>query len=173
LLAVIGIVLRVQLPESPRWLITRGRIEEAHQVVRTMEAIAEAHGPLKPIQRALPVSAPPAVLPYAAILRDPNYLRRTVLLTAMWFVSYVTVYAFAAGFTTLLAALKYPPPEALIAPLIPQLGVLTSMLISGSGRAHSTVRNLYAEPTARRGLPLSLQFIKRRRHLWGQRADVA
>ena len=112
LLAVIGIVLRVQLPESPRWLITQGRIEEAHQVVRMMEAIAAAHGPLKPIERALPVSFAPAVLPYAAILRDPKYLRRTVLLTAMWFVSYVTVYAFAAGFTTLLAALEYPPPEA-------------------------------------------------------------
>jgi MFS transporter, putative metabolite:H+ symporter len=33
LLAIIGILVRFQLPESPRWLITQGRIEEAHQVV--------------------------------------------------------------------------------------------------------------------------------------------
>jgi MFS family permease len=30
----------------------------------------------------------------------------------MWFSAYITVYSFAAGFTTLLAALRYPPPEA-------------------------------------------------------------
>jgi MFS transporter, putative metabolite:H+ symporter len=112
LLAVIGILLRFQLPESPRWLITRGRIEEAHQVVLMMEAIAQSHGPLRSIERATPLGVTPAVLPYTAILRDPMYLQRTVLLTAMWFVSYVTVYSVSAGFTTLLAALKYPPPEA-------------------------------------------------------------
>jgi MFS transporter, putative metabolite:H+ symporter len=112
LLAVIGILLRFQLPESPRWLITRGRVEEADQVVRMMEAIAESRGPLRAVERAPAVSVAPAVLPYAAILRDPTYLRRTFLLTAMWFVSYITVYSFAAGFTTLLTALKYPLPEA-------------------------------------------------------------
>jgi MFS transporter, putative metabolite:H+ symporter len=112
LLAVIGILLRFQLPESPRWLITRGRVEEAHQVVRMMEAIAESRGPLRSIERAPALSVAPTILPYAAILRDPKYLQRTFLLTAMWFVSYITVYSFAAGFTTLLAALEYPPPEA-------------------------------------------------------------
>jgi MFS transporter, putative metabolite:H+ symporter len=112
LLAIIGILLRSQLPESPRWLITRGRIEEAHQVVRMMEAIAESHGPLSPIERAPAVSVAPAVLAYAAILRDPKYLHRTFVLTAMRPVSYITVYSFAAGFTTLLAVLKYPLPEA-------------------------------------------------------------
>jgi len=30
----------------------------------------------------------------------------------MWFVAYITVYSFGAGFTTILASLNYPPPEA-------------------------------------------------------------
>jgi MFS transporter, putative metabolite:H+ symporter len=30
----------------------------------------------------------------------------------MWFLAYITVYSFAAGFTTLLTALHFPPPEA-------------------------------------------------------------
>jgi MFS transporter, putative metabolite:H+ symporter len=77
-----------------------------------MEAIAESHAALRSVERAAAVSIAPAALPCAAILRDPKYLRRTILLTAMWFVSYITVYSFAAGFTTLLVALKYPLPEA-------------------------------------------------------------
>jgi MFS transporter, putative metabolite:H+ symporter len=130
LLALIGILLRFQLPESPRWLMTRGRVEEADQVVRMMEAIAETHGPLKSIERAPAVSAPPAVLPYAAILRDPTYLRRTLLLTAMWFVSYITVYSISAGFTTLLAALQYPLPEAGLITAVGTFGFALSALFA-------------------------------------------
>src|SRR6266581_3946069 len=37
LLALVGILLRFQLPESPRWLITRGRVEEADKIVTSME----------------------------------------------------------------------------------------------------------------------------------------
>ncbi|MDE2006043.1 MAG: MFS transporter [Rhodospirillales bacterium] len=112
-LALIGVMLRFQLPESPRWLITRGRLAEAETVIAEMEARAHAISPLPPV--AEPVAPPPAAderMPYAAIFHNPTYRARTLTLLAMWFCAYITVYSFAAGFTTLLAALGYPPPEA-------------------------------------------------------------
>ena len=112
-LALVGVMLRFQLPESPRWLISRARYEEAEMVIVEMESRAHEISPLPPV--AEPVAPPPAAgerMPFAAIFHNPTYRSRTLLLLAMWFCAYITVYSFAAGFTTLLAALHYPPPEA-------------------------------------------------------------
>jgi MFS transporter, putative metabolite:H+ symporter len=51
LLAVIGIALRVKLPESPRWLVGRGRLQEADEVVTEMERVAPSTAPWRPSTR--------------------------------------------------------------------------------------------------------------------------
>ena len=52
-LGVVIIYLRRFLPESPRWLMTHGKPEEAERIVREIEARVEAeHGPLPPAQTA-------------------------------------------------------------------------------------------------------------------------
>ncbi|HUC17577.1 MAG TPA: MFS transporter [Acetobacteraceae bacterium] len=129
LLALVGVFLRFRLPESPRWLIARGRLGEAEAVITEMEARARAIAPLP----APPVFTPPQVadeLPFRAILRNRVYLRRTILLVCMWFSAYVTVYSFAAGFTTLLAALGYPPPEAGLITAMGTLGFLLCAVVA-------------------------------------------
>jgi len=117
-LAVIGVFLRFQLPESPRWLISQGRFEEADSVVRSMEERAVSRSLLPKALDELPVPPEAKGIPYSQIFTNPLYLRRTLLLLAIWFIGYVTVYSFAAGFTTILGAFKngnepvYIPPEA-------------------------------------------------------------
>ena len=133
-LALIGLLLRFQLPESPRWLVSRERFGEAEDVIAVMEARAHAISPLPPIPE--PVAAPPAAverLPFAAIFHNKDYRTRTFLLLAMWFSAYITVYAFAAGFTTLLSALGYPPPEA---GLITAMGTLGFVLAAVTAYAY-------------------------------------
>src|SRR5579859_100490 len=116
-LALVGILLRFQLPESPRWLISRGRVDQADHVVTGMEAHARSRiRELPAPAEELPVQAGASRMAYSEIFTNPLYLRRTILLVVVWFLGYVTIYAIAQGLTTLLAPLlissTVPPPAA-------------------------------------------------------------
>ena len=111
LLALVGVAVRVQLPESPRWLLSQGRERDAEGIVRSMEARAGKRMELpQPADAELEVGA--SRFSYGEIFGNRTYLGRMLLLLVVWLIGYVTVYSFAVGFTTALAALKYPPPEA-------------------------------------------------------------
>jgi MFS family permease len=114
LLALVAIALRFELPESPRWLVGQGRLDEAERVVADMEATAARHGPLAEPRADVPVDAREAqgTVPFRELFSNPVYVRRIALLLAVWFIGYVTVYGFASGFTSILTALGYAPPEA-------------------------------------------------------------
>ena len=114
ILAVIAVLLRIELPESPRWLIGQGRFEAADGVVRAMEERAARHGPLAEplLADTYGATVPPSPVPYRDLFGHALYVRRIILLFLIWFIGYITVYSFASGFTAVLSALKYPPPEA-------------------------------------------------------------
>lgn len=112
LLAFIGILMRFQLPESPRWLLSRGRLAEAEQIVASMEQRALKRLPVLPAVGPEIATVESNNASYMEILRNPLYLQRTIVLFLMWFVAFITVYGIAAGLTTVLVTLKYPPSEA-------------------------------------------------------------
>jgi len=113
LLALVGILLRFQLPESPRYLITRGQLEMAEKIVGEMEQRAlERISTLPPIGSEILVHEGERNAGYAEILGNPIYLRRTIVLFLMWFTAFITVYGIAVGITVVLVSLGYPPPEA-------------------------------------------------------------
>ncbi len=131
LLALVAILLRFELPESPRWLVGKGRLEHADRVVSDMEQHARRRGPLTEPDENIPeeVVVPPAPLPYSELLRNPMYLKRIGILLAMWFIGYITVYSYASGFTSVLTALKYPPPEAGVITAVGTIGFVIAAII--------------------------------------------
>ena len=111
LLCVLGILLRILLPESSRWLVSTGQLEKADAIVRVMEARAARKQALPEVRAEVPVHQEKQ-MGYAEIFSNPLYVQRMLLLLAVWLLAYVTVYTIGAGFTSVLTSLSYPPPEA-------------------------------------------------------------
>lgn len=100
------IVLRRSLPESPRYLSSRGRLDRAESVIRSIEAESGvAHGPaLQPDIDSVPNAHP-------ARLRDlfsRHLARRTVMLWLLWFTMAYSYYGIFTWLPTLLAGQGFP-----------------------------------------------------------------
>ena len=111
LIGLAGVLFGMRLPESPRWLIQRGRLEQAETLVATMEARFD---PKDLTEGASPASAGPAETllvsddehPVSAMheLMHGQYGRTVLAMVTMWFLWYIGNYGFLGDAATLFTA---------------------------------------------------------------------
>jgi putative MFS transporter len=129
---LIGVLLRsFALPESPRWLVSQGRLSEAERVVSNMERQA-----LIRIKELPAIASIPSIgmmtnrTSYRAIFGHRLYFKRTIILLVIWLLGYMAVYSIVIGLTVLLTALGYSASEAGLIVAIGVVGYLASGLIT-------------------------------------------
>lgn len=104
--------IRTWLPESPRWLSSKGHAERADKSMSLIEAKVE-----KATGRPLPEPAKSLTLPvrnvktnWAEIFRHP-YLKRTLVVWLMWFAAYLVYYGIGTWLPTLYRTVFNLPLE--------------------------------------------------------------
>ena len=100
--AILVVFLRRLLPESPRWLASKGRLQEADEIVTQIEQSIMASGGTLPA----PVPAKSIALRDAEIFRWSEifrgiYLRRTLVIWVLWFSCYTVTYGLITWLPTL------------------------------------------------------------------------
>ena len=101
-IAVTGLALRTKLPESPRWEILHGHLDQAEATISQMESFCTKRHVIlaKPNQEfAVANQANPM-----KILAKPIYLKRLAILTSMWFLWYIGNYGFLGDAADLITA---------------------------------------------------------------------
>jgi len=102
-IAGIALLVRFQLPESPRWLALHGRVDKADQIVTKMEKFAVTKGVALPEPIVRDLSTEKGKFPTSYLFHG-QYLKRLVILASMWFFWYIGNYGFLGDAATLLSA---------------------------------------------------------------------
>ncbi len=95
--AVIVILLRTRMPESPRWLISQGKVKEAVQVLKSLNADVNENAIEKVKKEKTKIKD----------LLSPIYIRRTLFAWIPWFFMDIAVYGIGMFQPTILKSLGF------------------------------------------------------------------
>ena len=138
--ALIVIPLRTMLPESARWLASRGRFDAADHALKRIEDIAEAEGKVLPaLPRDLPLVS--EVKPRFADLFKGIYRRRTIAVWLMWIGTYFVTYGLTAWAPSLFNIVYHLPV---------QVSLLYGFILAGVGLGGALLTLYLIEAIGRR-----------------------
>jgi len=139
--AVLMIPLRIFMPESPRWLASKGRIEKADKVVSMLEREAVKEGKTLPEPVVRPVDPKATAKSDWRELFQGLYLKRTLMIWALW----ITVYTINNGLVTWLPTLYR---QVFKLPL--ETSLLYGWITSAVGVVASLICALYIDKVGRK-----------------------
>jgi putative MFS transporter len=120
--ALLALFMYRLVPESPRWLVNKGRLDQAEKIVVDLESVVSRNGevglpPIIPVEAKLGKN----VTDWRELFRG-IYKRRTLVIWTLWFCAYFIIYGLATWLPSLYTTVyKVQLQQALLYSLIGSL----------------------------------------------------